>query len=95
MAMAIDTSYLTTQVTSIVGQLHGLFDEIGVPSHDRESREQEVSDIFRAVAEELMLIYTCIAFRVPIRHPPEPPAARYLVRDHGKIYALCTPTNYC
>ncbi|KKZ67580.1 hypothetical protein EMCG_06639 [[Emmonsia] crescens] len=40
--MAIDTSYLTTQVTSIVGQLHGLFDEIGVPSHDRESREQEL-----------------------------------------------------
>ncbi|EEQ84516.2 microtubule associated protein [Blastomyces dermatitidis ER-3] len=42
MAMAIDTGYLTTQVTSIVSQLHGLFDEIGVPSHDRESREQEL-----------------------------------------------------
>ncbi|KLJ13383.1 hypothetical protein EMPG_11672 [Blastomyces silverae] len=40
--MAIDTGYLTTQVTSIVSQLHGLFDEIGVPSHDRESREQEL-----------------------------------------------------
>ncbi|PGH02021.1 hypothetical protein AJ79_07759 [Helicocarpus griseus UAMH5409] len=40
--MTIDTSYLTTQVTTIVGQLHGLFDEIGVPNHDRESREQEL-----------------------------------------------------
>ena len=36
---AMDTSYLTTQVTTIIGQLHGLFDDIGVPSHERESRE--------------------------------------------------------
>lgn len=40
---AMDTSYLTTQVSTIVGQLHGLFDEIGVASHERESRESEVS----------------------------------------------------
>ena len=40
--MAMDTSYLTTQVTTIVGQLHGIFDEIGVPSQERESRETEV-----------------------------------------------------
>lgn len=46
MAMAIDTGYLTTQVTSIISQLHGLFDEIGVPSHERESREQEVSNLY-------------------------------------------------
>jgi len=39
----MDTSYLTTQVSTIIGQLHGLFDEIGVPSHERESRESEVS----------------------------------------------------
>ena len=39
---AMDTSYLTTQVSTIIGQLHGLFDEIGVPSHERESRESEV-----------------------------------------------------
>ena len=39
----MDTSYLTTQVTTIIGQLHGLFDDIGVPSHERESREAEVS----------------------------------------------------
>jgi protein regulator of cytokinesis 1 len=39
----MDTNYLTTQVSTIIGQLHGLFDEIGVPSHERESRESEVS----------------------------------------------------
>ena len=39
----MDTSYLTSQVGTIIGQLHGLFDEIGVPSHERESREAEVS----------------------------------------------------
>lgn len=39
----MDTSYLTTQVNNIIGQLHGLFDEIGVPGHERESREAEVS----------------------------------------------------
>ncbi len=38
----MDTSYLTTQVSTIVGQLHSLFDEIGVPNHERESRESEV-----------------------------------------------------
>ena len=39
----MDTSYLTTQVSTIIGQLHGLFDDIGVPSHERDSRESEVS----------------------------------------------------
>ena len=38
----MNTSYLSTQVTTIIGQLHGLFDEIGVPSQERESRETEV-----------------------------------------------------
>lgn len=38
----MDTSYLTTQVSTIIGQLHDLFDEIGVPGHERESRESEV-----------------------------------------------------
>lgn len=38
----MDSGYLTTQVSTIIGQLHGLFDEIGVPSHERESRESEV-----------------------------------------------------
>ena len=40
----MDTSYLTTQVSTIIGQLHGLFDEIGVPAHERESRESEVGE---------------------------------------------------
>lgn len=40
--MAVDTSYLTTQVNNIVAQLHGIYDEIGVPSHERDSREAEV-----------------------------------------------------
>lgn len=39
----MDTSYLAQQVNTIIGQLHGLFDEIGVPDHDRETRESEVS----------------------------------------------------
>ena len=40
---AMDTSYLAQQVNSSIGQLHGLFDEIGVPNHEREARESEVS----------------------------------------------------
>lgn len=40
--MSVDTSYLTTQVNSIIGQLHGIFDDIGIPSHERENRETEV-----------------------------------------------------
>lgn len=41
----MDTSYLAQQVNSSIGQLHGLFDEIGVPNHERESREAEVRTI--------------------------------------------------
>ncbi|KAF7716186.1 Microtubule-associated protein, MAP65/Ase1/PRC1 [Penicillium ucsense] len=48
--MAVDTSYLTTQVNNIVDQLHGIFDQIGVPSHERESRE---SELFNALSETL------------------------------------------
>lgn len=39
----MDTGYLSQQVTTIINQLHGFFDEIGVPSHERDSRESEVS----------------------------------------------------
>ena len=46
--MTVDTSYLTTQVNNIVSQLHGVFDEIGVPSHERETREAEVRFMFSA-----------------------------------------------
>lgn len=38
----MDTGYLSQQVNTIIGQLHGLFDDIGVSDHDRESREAEV-----------------------------------------------------
>lgn len=40
--MAMDTSYLTTQVTTIIGQLHAIFDEIGIPQNEREAKETEV-----------------------------------------------------
>ncbi|CAL5873306.1 uncharacterized protein PFLUO_LOCUS7577 [Penicillium psychrofluorescens] len=48
--MAVDTSYLTTQVNNIVTQLHGIFDEIGVPGRERESREAE---LFSALSDTL------------------------------------------
>ncbi|KAJ9198662.1 hypothetical protein DTO166G4_5807 [Paecilomyces variotii] len=48
--MAVDTSYLTTQVNSIVDQLHGIFDEIGIAHHERESRETE---LFAALSDTL------------------------------------------
>ncbi|KAK7750986.1 Microtubule bundling protein [Diatrype stigma] len=46
----MDASYLSQQVNTIIGQLHGLFDEIGVTSHDREARETE---LFKALSETL------------------------------------------
>lgn len=38
----MDTSYLSQQLTTIVKRLHGLYDEIGVASHERDSRDAEV-----------------------------------------------------
>ncbi|KAF4458156.1 hypothetical protein F53441_7 [Fusarium austroafricanum] len=46
----VDTSYLAQQVNASIGQLHGLFDEIGVPDHEREVRE---SELFSALSEAL------------------------------------------
>ncbi|KAI1378180.1 microtubule associated protein-domain-containing protein [Hypoxylon crocopeplum] len=46
----MDASYLSQQVNTIIGQLHGLFDEIGVSTHDRESREAK---LFAALSETL------------------------------------------
>ncbi|KAI1131502.1 microtubule associated protein-domain-containing protein [Nemania abortiva] len=46
----MDASYLSQQVNTIIGQLHGLFDEIGVPSHDRDHREEK---LFAALSETL------------------------------------------
>ncbi|PHH89081.1 hypothetical protein CDD83_6676 [Cordyceps sp. RAO-2017] len=45
-----NTSFLAQQVNSSIGQLHGLFDEIGVPGHEREARE---SELFAALSEAL------------------------------------------
>ncbi|KAF3930548.1 hypothetical protein ABW19_dt0202806 [Dactylella cylindrospora] len=46
----MDNSYLSSQVNSIVKSLHGIFDEIGVPHHDRESRE---AALYAALSETL------------------------------------------
>ena len=46
----MDTSYLTTQVSTIIGQLHELFDQIGVSTQDRDAREAE---LFTALSETL------------------------------------------
>ncbi len=46
--MAMDTSYLTTQVTTIISQLHGIFEEIGIPRNERETKETEVRLLSRA-----------------------------------------------
>ncbi|TKX20961.1 anaphase spindle elongation protein 1 [Elsinoe australis] len=46
----MDTSYLSQQVTTIINQLHGYFDEIGVASHERDQRE---SELFSALSETL------------------------------------------
>ncbi|KAG6005765.1 hypothetical protein E4U21_007716 [Claviceps maximensis] len=48
--MAVDTSHLAKQVNSSILQLHGMFDEIGVPEHEREARE---SELFTALSEAL------------------------------------------
>lgn len=60
----MDTSYLSQQVNTIVGQLHGLFDEIGIPNHDRDTREAEVgpADLASPVSiEPLLLTAPCTA----------------------------------
>lgn len=46
----MDTSYLTTQVSTIITQLHGLFDEIGVSAQEKDAREAE---LFTALSETL------------------------------------------
>lgn len=46
----MDTSYLTTQVSTIIAQLHGLFDEIGVSPQEKDVREAE---LFTALSETL------------------------------------------
>ena len=52
----MDTSFLSTQVNNAIGQLHGLFDEIGVPGHERESRETEASYLLGNQKRKLTLL---------------------------------------
>jgi hypothetical protein len=68
----MDTSYLAQQVNTIIGQLHGLFDEIGVPNHDREARESEVRSKLRASATESMLTRGNKAFFGSVRSAAQP-----------------------
>ena len=53
----MDTSYLTSQVASIIAQLHGLFDEIGVPNQERDSREAEVRPRFPTLAMIILTVW--------------------------------------
>ncbi|KAH0315185.1 hypothetical protein KCU74_g12347, partial [Aureobasidium melanogenum] len=46
----MDTGHLSHQVTTIIDQLHGFFDEIGLPTHERHERE---SELFAALSETL------------------------------------------
>ncbi|CAD0090361.1 unnamed protein product [Aureobasidium vineae] len=46
----MDTGHLSHQVTTIINQLHGVFDEIGLPTHERDERE---SELFAALSETL------------------------------------------
>lgn len=63
----MDTSYLAQQVTTIIGQLHGLFDEIGVPSHERDSREAEVDAIAHVWLHQTRLTLSSFSLRSPRR----------------------------
>ena len=38
----MDTSSLEKRVTDTIGELHGVFDEIGLPRNEREVKESEV-----------------------------------------------------
>ena len=73
----MDTSYLTTQVATIIGQLHGLFDEIGVPNHERESRESEVDTI--NIYTTVIMLILIQALYCSIRKPTQSTAPRYCV----------------
>ncbi|TQN64511.1 Anaphase spindle elongation protein 1 [Colletotrichum shisoi] len=53
----MDTGYLSQQVNTIIGQLHGLFDEIGVPNHDREKREEHLFEaLSKALTNQVRLV---------------------------------------
>lgn len=68
----MDTSYLSQQVTTIIERLHGFFDEIGVPSHERDSRESEVGQIGSRSEQHYKLLTSHAALLSPFRDPSQP-----------------------
>lgn len=53
----MDASYLEKQVSTIVNRLHELFDEIGIPDHERDSREAELyTALSHALHDHLRLV---------------------------------------
>ena len=73
----MDTSYLAQQVTTIIDQLHGLFDEIGVPSHERDSREAELfSALSETLHNQLRQVTKCVNFALFVTSLLMAPAAR-------------------
>ena len=70
----MDTSYLSQQVTTIIERLHGFFDEIGVPSHERDSRESEVCML---AGRSHITALTChLALLGSVRDTPQPAQPR-------------------
>lgn len=51
----MDTNGLISQVSTIIRQLNGLFDEIGVPDHERDSRELDVGASPDSVAFNVLI----------------------------------------
>lgn len=72
----MDTSYLEKQVSTIINKLHELFDEIGVPSHERDSRESEVRCMLIIVIATRMADSAVIALRSIIRDSSQPAPSR-------------------
>ena len=72
----MDTSYLEKQVSTIINKLHELFDEIGVPSHERDSRESEVRCMVIIVVATRTANSSVIALRSIIRDSPQPAPSR-------------------
>ena len=56
----MDTSYLTQQVSTIIGQLNGLWQEIGVPSQDRSVREAEIFAALSATLQDQLRLVTVL-----------------------------------
>lgn len=81
----MDTNSLTTQVVSIIDQLHGVFDDIGVPTHERDAREGEVQHHVMIISRASLTKSAILGAQGDARQPA---AARQQVRY---IYAeYCT-----